>query len=62
MTKMQRKARIALKENRKYMSQQQLRTLNGLIKAGDVVGAMSGMHTILAKRISALEHARANGI
>lgn len=44
------KARKMLKQNRSCLTGQQIRTLNGLIKSGDVVGAMNGLHTIMARR------------
>lgn len=49
MTNAQYEARAMLKKNSKYLTKQQKKTLNGLIKAGDVVGAMNGMHTIIAR-------------
>ena len=53
MNDAQFKARKLLKKNQKYLSPQQIKTLNGLIKAGNIEGAMNGMHTILARVITA---------
>ena len=50
MTDMQMKARRTLKQCHSYLTHQEIRTLNGLIKAGDIVGAMNGLHTIMARR------------
>lgn len=50
MSDAQMKARKMLKQNRSCLTGQQIRTLNGLIKSGDVVGAMNGLHTIMARR------------
>lgn len=50
MTEAQLKAKKFLKKNQSYLTHQQIRTLNGLIKAGDITGAMNGLHTILARR------------
>ena len=50
MTDMQLKARRTLKQCHSYLTHQEIRTLNGLIKAGDIVGAMNGLHTIMARR------------
>lgn len=50
MTDVQLKAKRLLKQNHSYLTHQQIKTLNGLIKAGDVVGAMNGLHTIMARR------------
>ena len=50
MTDMQLKARRMLKQNHSYLTHQQMKTLNGLIKAGNITGAMNGMHTIMARR------------
>lgn len=50
MTDAQLKAKLILKQNRSYLTHQQMKTLNGLIKAGDITGAMNGLHTIMARR------------
>lgn len=50
MTDAQMKARRTLKRHHSYLTHQQIRTLNGLIKSGDIVGAMNGLHTIMARR------------
>lgn len=50
MTDAQLKAKLMLKQNRSYLTHQQMKTLNGLIKAGDITGAMNGLHTIMARR------------
>ena len=33
-----------LKKNQQYLSTQQMKTLNGLIKSDDITGAMNGLH------------------
>lgn len=50
MTDAQLKAKKFLQKNKSYLTHQQVKTLNGQIKAGDIVGAMNGLHTILARR------------
>lgn len=50
MTDSQLKAKLTLKQHRSYLTHQQMKTLNGLIKSGDIVGAMNGLHTIMAQR------------
>lgn len=50
MTDIQLKAKRLLKRHHSYLTHQQIRTLNGLIKAGDIIGAMNGLHTIMARR------------
>lgn len=50
MTDAQLKAKRLLKRHHSYLTHQQIKTLNGLIKAGDIVGAMNGLHTIMARR------------
>ena len=50
MTEMQLQAKRTLKHHHSYLTHQQIRTLNGLIKAGDIIGAMNGLHTIMARR------------
>lgn len=50
MTNAQLKAKLLLKQNRSFLTHQEIKTLNGLIKAGDIVGAMNGLHTIMARR------------
>ena len=49
MTDMQLKARRTLKQCQSYLTHQEIRTLNGLIKAGDIVGAMNGTQLWLAE-------------
>ena len=44
MTDAQATARRMLKKNQQYLSTQQIKTLNGLIKSGDITGAMNGLH------------------
>ena len=53
MTNEQLKARLLLKKNRSFLTHQQMKTLNGLIKAGDVQGAMNGLHSIMARMYAA---------
>lgn len=50
MTDAQLKAKLMLKQHRSYLTHQQMKTLNGLIKSGDTTGAMNGLHTIMARR------------
>ena len=50
MTDAQLKAKRTLKRHHSYLTPQQIRTLNGLIKAGNIEGAMNGLHTIMARR------------
>ena len=50
MTEAQLKAKKFLQKNKSYLTHYQIKTLNGQIKAGDIVGAMNGLHTILARR------------
>ncbi len=50
MTQAQLTAKRLLQKNKSYLTHQQIKTLNGQIKSGDVVGAMNGLHTILARR------------
>jgi hypothetical protein len=52
MTDKQLQARKLLKQNHSYLTHQQIRTLNGLIKSGDITGAMNGLHTIMARHYS----------
>jgi hypothetical protein len=42
-----------LKKNHQYLSTQQMKTLNGLIKSGDITGAMNGLHTLVARKLTA---------
>lgn len=51
MTDAQLHARLMVKKNSRYLTGQQSRTLNGLIKSGDITGAMNGLHTILARKL-----------
>ena len=53
MTDAQADARRMLKKNRQYSSTQQMKTLNGLIKSGDITGAMNGLHTLVARNLTA---------
>lgn len=53
MTDAQANARRMLKKNQQYLSTQQMKTLNGLIKSGDITGAMNGLHTLLARKLTA---------
>lgn len=55
MTDAQLKAKRMLKRHHSYLTHQQIRTLNGLIKAGDVTGAMNGLHTIMARHFNKKE-------
>lgn len=55
MTDAQLKAKRLLKRHHSYLTNQQIRTLNGLIKSGDIVGAMNGLHTIMARHFSKKE-------
>lgn len=50
MTDAQLKAKRLLKKHHSYLTHQQIKTLNGLIKAGDIIGAMNGLNTIMARR------------
>lgn len=51
MTEQQLRARVLIKKNTRYLTGQQSKTLNGLVKSGDIVGAMNGLHTILARKL-----------
>lgn len=42
-------ARKMLQKHQSYLTKQQKKTLNGLIKAGDIVGAMNGLTTIVGR-------------
>ena len=53
MTDAQATARRMLKKNQQYLSTQQMKTLNGLIKSGDITGAMNGLHTLVARNLTA---------
>lgn len=53
MTDAQATARKMLKKNQQYLSTQQMKTLNGLIKSGDITGAMNGLHTLVARKLAA---------
>lgn len=53
MTDAQATARRMLKKNQHYLSTQQIKTLNGLIKSGDITGAMNGLHTLVARKLTA---------
>lgn len=53
MTDAQATARKMLKKNKQYLSTQQMKTLNGLIKSGDITGAMNGLHTLVARKLTA---------
>lgn len=53
MTDAQATARRMLKKNQQYLSTQQMKTLNGLIKSGDITGAMNGLHTLVARKLTA---------
>ena len=53
MTDAQEPARRMLKKNQQYLSTQQMKTLNGLIKSGDITGAMNGLHTLVARKLTA---------
>lgn len=55
MTDAQLKAKKLLKRHHSYLTHQQIRTLNGLIKAGDITGAMNGLHTIMARHFNKKE-------
>ena len=46
MTDAQVTVRRMLKKNQQYLSTQQMKTLNGLIKSGDITGAMNGLQYI----------------
>ena len=43
------KVRRFLRSNREYLTRQQLKTINGQIKCGDVIGALSGIEKILQR-------------
>lgn len=53
MTDAQATARRMLKKNQQYLSTQQMKTLNGLIKSGDITGAINGLHTLVARKMTA---------
>lgn len=53
MTDAQATARRMLKKNQQYLSTQQMKTLNGLIKSGDITGAMNGLYTLVARKLTA---------
>lgn len=53
MTDVQATARRMLKKNQQYLSTQQMKTLNGLIKSGNITGAMNGLHTLVARKLTA---------
>ena len=53
MTDAQATARRMLKKNQQYLSSQQMKTLNGLIKSGNITGAMNGLHTWVARKLTA---------
>ena len=53
MTDARATARKMLKKNQQYLSTQQMKTLNGLIKSGDITGAMNGLHTLVARKLTA---------
>lgn len=53
MTDAQATARKMLKKNQQYLSTQQMKTLNGLIKSGDITGAMNGLHILVARKLTA---------
>lgn len=53
MTDAQATARKMLKKNQQYLSTQQMKTLNGLIKSGNITGAMNGLHTLVARKLTA---------
>lgn len=53
MTDAQATARRMLKKNQQYLSTQQMKTLNGLIKSGDITGAMNGLHTLVERKLTA---------
>lgn len=52
MTDAQAAARRMLKKNQQYLSSQQMKTLNGLIKSGNITGAMNGLHTLVARKLA----------
>ena len=43
-------AMMALKQGRKYMTSQQIRTIKGQILSGNIIGAMKGLDKILARQ------------
>lgn len=43
-------AMMALKQGRKYMTRQQIRTVKGQIMSGNISGAMRGLDKILARQ------------
>ena len=50
MTDAQIKAKRMLKQHHSYLTHQQIKTLNGLIKVGNITGAINGLHTIMLRR------------
>ena len=43
-------AMMAIKQGRKYMTRQQIRTVKGQILSGNIIGAMKGLDKILARQ------------
>ncbi len=46
-----RKIRRFLRDNREYMTRQQLKTIDGQIKSGDINGAIKGIETIFKRQM-----------
>lgn len=44
-----RKIRRFLRDNREFMTRQQLKTIDGQIKSGDLQGALKGIEKILKR-------------
>lgn len=49
---LQRKIRRFLRDNREYMTRQQLKTIDGQIKSGNINGALKGIETIFKRQMS----------
>ena len=49
MTNLQLTAKTVLARHKQFLTKQQIKTINGQIKAGDITGAMNGLHTIVGK-------------
>lgn len=48
---MQRKIRRFLRDNKEFMTRQQLKTIDGQIKSGDINGAIKGIETIFKRQM-----------
>lgn len=57
-TDCQLKTKLLIKKHSKFLTGQQSRTLNGLVKAGNIEGALNGLHTILARKFAESNQAK----